>query len=101
MKNIILLLISVLVAISCKSQKYDTTKVVVLYSDTSRSFDTKWMYGYSVGEIHSESEGIIDWYFDHTAPPKNFSIHIYYLDEKKKRLRKNILVWQYIPINLW
>ena len=54
------------------------------------------MYGYSVREIHNEGENSIDWYFDHQRPPKDYPVHIYYLDNKKKPLGKNIIVWQAI-----
>ena len=60
-----------------------------------------WMYGYSVRELHNTGEDSIDPGFTicidengkEVSCYQDYWVHLLYLDEKKKPLSKNIVVW--------
>lgn len=69
--------------------KIDTTKVIMLVADTLstngfRSSRCFWMYGYDVRGITVKEE---------TKDGFIFSTNFHYLDESKKELPKNFVVW--------
>jgi hypothetical protein len=98
----------------------DTVRVVIQYSDSSKpvlhtrsqfngtrwvtekyypetaveEYGVYWMYAYSVREKHNTIEGVIDPYFYQGRKYHDYFVHLYYLDENKRPLSKNIIVWQ-------
>lgn len=96
------------------SQQKDTVKCIMLVCDTARylrftdtalyapSYNVYWQFGYEVREKHNTAENSIDPGFysciDKYGNPvscwRDYYVHLYYLDDKKKPLNKNIVVWQ-------
>jgi len=78
----------------------DTVRVLMLLCDTTNYKDdlwttrvrnlALWAYGYSL----RENTGGLIYNSEDDERPKYFWKHLYYLDDKKKRLGKNIVVWQ-------
>lgn len=68
-------------------RQYDTVRVIMLVSDTSKSFDhsVRWLFGYQVKELHKSI------YASACGNCNDFWKHIEYLDINKKPL-KNIVV---------
>jgi hypothetical protein len=103
-----------------EERKTDTVRVMMLVCDTTnkpthhfvnypenalRKLDAQlvyWIYGYSIREKHNTSEGVIDAGFSicidengkEVSCYHDYWIHKLYLDDKKKILSFNIVVWQ-------
>ncbi len=81
---------------SAQERQKDTIRVLLLVIDTLNSYSKtiNWQYGYSVKEKHSNDEGVYDAGFIAGWKRKEYWLHAYYLNEKKKPFSKNIIIWQ-------
>jgi len=102
--------------------EYDTIPVILLVCDTSKSYgyydyygrikwnyryETRWQFGLEVREKHNTIEGVFDPYFstcyDETGKKvdcyHDYWKHIKFLNEHGYEFPKNILIWDYKPIN--
>lgn len=95
-RKVIMVMVLLFISIStvAQSRKKDTVAVFLLLTDTTmHPLKISIERCYSIREWHNEGEGVIDWYFSNKRPPKDYPVHIYFLDSKKVRL-KNKLIWE-------
>lgn len=110
MKGLLILLLIVVSFNFSYGQKYDTTKVIILYCDTSNSFESTrgvifWKFGYSVRELRNTSEGVMDAGGQICIDNNGNAIpcwneywqHLFYLDARKKPLPKSTVIFQDKP----
>ncbi len=74
-------------SITITARQIDTVRVIMLVCDTSNQF-----YSIHSDTIVGTLTGWVSWQFGYDVRENNE--HLYYLDENKKPLNKNIVVWQ-------
>lgn len=71
----------------------DTVKVIMTVCDTVSTHIVFWRFGYLVREKHNTSESSADPQSCLNCEWEDYYINLYYLDEKKTRFPKSIIVF--------
>ena len=102
MKPLLLFFMLLSLQSNAQDKQLDTVKVMLLVNDTTAFAWAQGIYGYSVREKHSTSEGVSDPWgricIDETGKTvpcyTDYWKHIKYLDIHKKPFKKSIIIWQ-------